>query len=57
MSIEAGSTAGWYRYVGLDGAAVGIDRFGECGPAGQVFDYLGITAAKLVAAVEGVFAR
>jgi transketolase len=56
VAIEAGATTGWYRYVGLDGAVVGIDRFGECGPAGQVFEYLGITAAKLVAAVESVVA-
>ena len=54
VAVEAGATAGWYRYVGLDGAVVGIDRFGECGPANQVFEYLGITAAKVAAAVESV---
>lgn len=56
VAVEAGSTAGWYRYVGLDGAVVGIDRFGECGPAAKVFDYLGMTADKVAAAVEGVLA-
>jgi transketolase len=56
VAVEAGLTAGWYRYVGLDGAVVGIDRFGECGPATQVFEYLGITSAKVVAAVESVVA-
>ena len=56
VAVEAGVTAGWYRYVGLDGAVVGIDRFGECGPAAQVFEYLGITAAKVAEAVEGVLA-
>ena len=56
VAVEAGSTAGWYRYVGLKGAVVGIDRFGECGPAAQVFDYLGITAPKVVEAVEKVLA-
>lgn len=54
VAVEAGSTAGWYRYVGLEGAAVGIDRFGECGPAAQVFEYLGITVPKVVEAVEKV---
>ncbi len=54
VAVEAGVTAGWYRYVGLEGAVVGIDRFGECGPAAQVFEYLGITAAKVTEAVEGV---
>ena len=56
VAVEAGSTSGWYRYVGLEGAVVGIDRFGECGPAAQVFEYLGITAPKVVEAVEKVLA-
>ena len=56
VAVEAGSTTGWYRYVGLEGAVVGIDRFGECGPAAQVFEYLGITAAKVTEAVEKVIA-
>jgi transketolase len=42
--------------VGLEGAVVGIDRFGESAPASQVFEYLGITAACVVTAVEGVIA-
>jgi transketolase len=54
VAVEAGATAGWYRYVGLEGAVVGIDRFGESGPAAQVFEFLGITAVKVVEAVEGV---
>ena len=56
VAVEAGATGGWYRYVGLDGAVIGIDRFGECGPAGKVFEFLGITAAKVAEAVEGVIA-
>ena len=56
VAVEAGVTDGWYRYVGLKGAVVGIDRFGECGPAAQVFEYLGVTAAKVVETVEGVIA-
>ena len=54
VAVEAGTTSGWYRYVGLDGAVVGIDRFGECGPAGKVFEFLGVTTANVVKAVEGV---
>jgi transketolase len=56
VAVEAGATAGWYRYVGLEGAVVGIDRFGESGPAAQVFEFLGVTADKVVEAVEGVIA-
>ncbi len=57
VAVEAGVTSYWRQYVGLEGAVVGIDRFGECGPAGQVFEYLGVTAAKVAEAVEGVIAH
>ena len=56
VAVEAGVSDYWRKYVGLEGAVVGIDRFGECGPAAQVFEYLGITAAKVVEAVECVIA-
>ena len=56
VAVEAGVTGYWRQYVGLEGAVVGIDRFGECGPAAQVFEYLGITAAKVAEAVQGVIA-
>src|SRR5690606_18770210 len=32
VAVEAGTTAGWYKYVGLDGAVVGIDTYGESAP-------------------------
>ena len=54
VAVEAGVTTGWYKYVGLDGAVVGIDRFGESAPAAQAFAYLGMTAEKVVEAVESV---
>ena len=56
VAVEAGVTGYWRQYVGLEGAVVGIDRFGECGPAAQVFEYLGITTDKVVAAVKDVIA-
>jgi len=56
VAVEAGVSDYWRKYVGLDGAVVGIDRFGECGPANQVFEFLGITAAKVAEAVERVIA-
>ena len=52
VAIEAGSTMGWYKYVGLDGAVIGLDTYGESAPAGQLFEHFGITAAKLGEAVE-----
>jgi transketolase len=54
VSIEAGVTDYWRKYVGLDGAAVGVDRFGESAPAADVYKYLGVDAEHLVAAVRRV---
>lgn len=54
VAIEAGSTSGWYKYVGLDGAVIGLDTYGESAPAGVLFEHFGITAAKLVEAVENI---
>jgi len=54
IAVEAGATAGWYKYVGLDGAVVGIDSFGESAPAGMLFKHFGLTADHVAAAVEQV---
>jgi transketolase len=54
VAVEAGVTAFWHKYVGLDGAVVGIDRFGESAPAGALFDYFGLTAEKVAEAVKQV---
>jgi transketolase len=53
-AIEAGVRDYWRKYVGLDGAIVGIDRFGESAPAADVYKFLGVDAASLVAAVKGI---
>ncbi|MGR8920666.1 MAG: transketolase [Gammaproteobacteria bacterium] len=42
VAIEAGSTDLWYRYVGLDGLVIGIDRFGASAPAGELFARFGL---------------
>jgi len=52
VAIEAGVTGGWYKYVGLDGVVIGLDRFGESAPAGQLFKEFGFTAGNVVKAVE-----
>ncbi|MBI5107501.1 MAG: transketolase [Rhodocyclales bacterium] len=52
VAIEAGVSDGWYKYVGLDGVVIGLDRFGESAPAGQLFKEFGFTAANVVKAVE-----
>ena len=54
VAVEAGCTAYWYKYVGLDGAVVGIDRYGESAPAGDLFKHFGLTAEAVAAAVQRV---
>ena len=54
VAIEAGATAGWWRYVGVAGQVVGIDRFGESAPGPDVYEHLGVTVAGIVAAVEKI---
>jgi transketolase len=52
VSIEAGTTFGWERYVGLHGLKLGIDRFGLSAPAPDVYDYFGLTPGKVAARVK-----
>ena len=52
VSIEAGVTDYWRKYVGLDGAAIGIDSFGESAPAGVLYKFFGITTENVVKAVK-----
>jgi transketolase len=54
IAIEAGVTDFWRKYVGLEGAVVGIDRFGESAPAGDLFKHFGFTAENVVKAVRSV---
>jgi transketolase len=56
VAVEAAHPDYWYRFVGLDGAVVGIDRFGLSGPGAQVLEALGMTVDHVVAAVRGVIA-
>ena len=54
VSIEAGVADPWFRFVGLDGKAVSIDRFGMSAPGGKVMEALGMTAAKVVEAAKSL---
>ncbi|CAN1505225.1 TktA Transketolase [Burkholderiaceae bacterium] len=48
IAIEAGQGDLWWKYVGLDGAVVGINRFGESAPAAAVYKALGVTVERIV---------
>jgi transketolase len=54
VAIEAGVRDGWYRYVGTDGAVVGIDTFGASAPAKKLFEHFGFTVAHVVETVTSV---
>jgi transketolase len=48
VAIEAAHPDFWHKYVGLHGAVIGIDRFGESAPANQLFEMFGFTVANVV---------
>jgi transketolase len=48
VSIEAGSTFGWNRYVGEAGISIGIDHFGASAPGKVLYDKFGITAQRVM---------
>ena len=52
VSVEAGITMGWGRWVGSNGASVGIDRFGASAPAEELFKQFGFTAENVAAHVR-----
>ncbi len=54
VAIEAGVTDCWRKYVGLEGAVVGIDTFGESAPANVLFEHFGFTVANVVKAAKQV---
>ncbi len=54
VAIEAGHPDFWYKYVGLDGRIVGIDRFGESAPAAALFEAFGFTVDNVLAHVGEV---
>jgi transketolase len=57
VSVEAGATFGWERWVGATGATIGIDRFGESGKGADVLAYLGITPERVIAEALRVTGR
>ena len=54
VSVEAGTTIGWERYTGFDGATIGIDRYGASAPGDVVMANLGFTVENVVAVARGL---
>ena len=57
VAVEAGCTSGWHKYVGLDGDVLGIDTYGESGPADEVFEHFGLNAEGLIERVKACIAK
>ncbi|MBL8408302.1 MAG: transketolase [Candidatus Accumulibacter sp.] len=49
LAVEAGHPDLWWKYVGPNGAVIGIDRFGESAPAAELYEFFGIHVANIVA--------
>ncbi len=54
VSIEAGVSQPWFKYVGFEGKVIGIDRFGISAPGNEVMEKLGMTAAKVIETVQSL---
>jgi transketolase len=54
VAVEAGVTGYWYKYVGLEGAVIGMDCFGESAPAPELFKHFGFTVDNVVATVKKI---
>jgi transketolase len=54
VAVEAAHPDFWRKYVGLEGAVVGIDTFGESAPGGALFKHFGFTVENVVATVKSV---
>jgi transketolase len=52
ISVEAGATMGWWKYIGRDGVAIGVDRFGASAPGPIVLEKLGISVGHVVEAAK-----
>lgn len=57
ISAEAGTTFGWQKYVGLNGASLGLDHYGASAPAGRLFKEFGFTVENLCAMVKKVLGK
>jgi len=57
VSIEAGTPLGWERYVGLDGTAIGLNRFGSSAPSKVLYEKLGLTAQNVAAEARKLITR
>lgn len=54
ISVEAGVTFGWEKYIGEKSKAIGVDRFGSSAPAGKIYKELGLTVENVIATAKSL---
>ena len=54
VAVEAGATLGWERWIGIEGVAIGLDRFGHSAPGEVVFEQLGFTGERVAEAARNL---
>ncbi|KTC73879.1 transketolase [Legionella birminghamensis] len=52
IAIEAAASGYWYRFTGLDGAVIGLERFGVSAPASKAYEYLGLTVDNIIKVID-----
>ncbi len=57
LAVEPGATAGWWKWVGLDGDVLGLDRFGASAPGTTVLEKLGFTSANIASRARALLER
>jgi transketolase len=57
VSVEAGRTLGWQKYIGSDGIALGVDTWGASAPDDVLFEYFGLTAPQIAGRVRSAMAE
>jgi transketolase len=57
LAVEAGATLGWWKFVGLDGDVVGIDRFGASAPGPKVMAEYGFTPENVAARAKALLKK
>ena len=57
VSVEAGVTTGWEKWVGTEGVILGVDRFGASAPYKQIYQEFGLTAAYIAERAQGLLEK
>jgi transketolase len=57
LAVEAGHPMSWHRWIGDDGAAMGVERYGASAPYERIYEELGLTVDKVVSTATGLVSQ